>query len=175
MLEITVAPDGRPTGYVVTRSSGSTRLDYAASTTVMSHYLWEKSPDGCPAARRPISIVWQLGNPPRPDGMILVPLSSYPPDALQLEELGDTYLTLSLGDGGSIKDIRVAYSSGYPELDNKSVAIAKSSPELTTGKTAGAFTLLFRWQLTAELNRNRETITTRAMHWADALRSMRGQ
>jgi TonB family protein len=167
-LEITVAPDGGPTDFVVTRSSGSKRLDDAASSFAMSKYRWEKAPDGCLAVRRPITIIWQLGNPPKADAAVLAPLSNYPADALRLEELGDAYLTLSLGDGGTLKDVHIVYSSGYPELDNQSIAIVKASPNLTAGKAAGPFTLLFRWKLPPELNGNRITITSRVMHMADA-------
>ncbi len=171
MMMLTVAPDGTPTGAVVTRSSGARRLDDAATSFAVARYRWERAAEGCPASQQPMTVIWQLGNPPKADGAIQVPLSNYPANALDMEEMGDTYLTLSLGNGGAINDVRIVYSSGYPELDNQSIAIVKASPNLTAGKSSGAFTLLVRWQLPPAQNSKRISITSRAMHMQDAIRS----
>jgi TonB family protein len=159
MLMVTVPPDGTPSGATVTHSSGAQRLDDAASSYILSHYRWEKSAEGCPASQRPITVIWQLGDPPKADGAVLVPLASYPADALQLKAEGDTYLALSLGDGGAVNNVRIAYTSGYTELDNQSVALVKASPNLVTGKPAGRYIFLFRWKLPAELSPS-DVITT---------------
>jgi len=165
-----VGLDGKPSGADVMRSSGSKRLDDAAVSYAIDHYRWEKPEKNCIAIQRPITIIWQLGTPPKAEGAVLVPASSYPAEALRLDELGDTYLAISSGEDGTIRDIQVAYTSGYAELDNQSVGIAKASPNLMSGKPSGTHTLLFRWRLPAGLNGSRITITSQALHMKDALR-----
>jgi TonB family protein len=162
MLTVTVAPDGKPTGAAVTRSSGVERLDDTASSYIVSHYRWKKSDDACPAFQQPMTVIWQLGNPPKADGAVQVPAANYPASALQLEEQGDTYVALSLGDGGAVQDVRIAYGSGYAELDEQSIAIVKAAPNLMAGKPAGKYTLILRWTAPPHPNWTRLVTTSRA-------------
>ncbi|HWY63170.1 MAG TPA: energy transducer TonB [Rhizomicrobium sp.] len=56
--------DGKPRNCSVTRSSGSQRLDDAASSYVMDHYTWEPATrDGKPVAdKTQLNVVWDLKN-----------------------------------------------------------------------------------------------------------------
>ena len=63
-LTCEIGVDGKPINCAVTRSSGSQRLDEAASSYVMAHYTWEPATrDGKPVAdKTQLNVVWDLKN-----------------------------------------------------------------------------------------------------------------
>jgi protein TonB len=63
-LTCEIGIDGKPISCAVTRSSGSQRLDEAASSYVMAHYTWEPAiRDGKPVAdKTQLNVVWDLKN-----------------------------------------------------------------------------------------------------------------
>jgi TonB family protein len=89
-----------------------------------------------------------------------MPEADYPPEAAERREQGDTYLELSLGDDGGVKDGRVVYSSGYSDLDDKALAVLKNAPSALTGKPAGSQTVLIRWKQPAQQSKDRGNFET---------------
>jgi protein TonB len=63
-LTCEIGVDGKPINCAVTRSSGSQRLDDAASSYVKDHYTWEPATrDGKPVAdKAQLNVVWDLKN-----------------------------------------------------------------------------------------------------------------
>ena len=63
-LTCEIGVDGKPINCAVTRSSGSQRLDEAASSYVKDHYTWEPATrDGKPVAdKAQLNVVWDLKN-----------------------------------------------------------------------------------------------------------------
>ncbi|HWC63302.1 MAG TPA: TonB family protein [Rhizomicrobium sp.] len=63
-LSCEIGVDGRPVACSVTKSSGSGRLDDAASSYVMQHYSWEPATrEGKPVAgKTQLNVVWDLKN-----------------------------------------------------------------------------------------------------------------
>jgi periplasmic protein TonB len=63
-LTCDIGADGKPMACSVTRSSGSQRLDDAASSYVKEHYTWEPATrDGKPVAdKTQLNVVWDLKN-----------------------------------------------------------------------------------------------------------------
>ena len=147
-MSVSVGTDGVPTDVVITRSSGVERLDELSVSHVKSRWRWEPPTEDCrPATAQMVAtFVWHLGAPPKSDWGLIMPASVFPAAALDQGHFGDTYLELVLDDAGAVQSGRVAYSSGFTELDEKALSIAKTTPNLLTGKLSGTKTVLFRWK-----------------------------
>ncbi len=50
----------------------------------------------------------------------------YPPESIKNKEEGTVSLEFTINADGSVSDVRVAKSSGYPRLDDASVEVARS-------------------------------------------------
>ena len=164
ILTVQVGSDGMPAEVIVTRPSGFQRLDDTAVSYVQTHWRWEPPAEDCKptAANATVTIGWYLGMPPKAQSGINVRPSFYPLGAAERGEMGDTYLELSLDDAGTAKEARIVYSSGFADLDDKALEIAKSSPGIMAGKPAGIAILLMRWSLPPEKQNGIEFVVSRA-------------
>ena len=63
-LACDIGVDGKPTACSVTKTSGSPRLDEAASSYVKDHYTWQPATrDGKPVpGKTQLNVVWDLKN-----------------------------------------------------------------------------------------------------------------
>ncbi len=149
IVAVDIAMDGMPVTITVKQSSGATRLDEAAVEYIKAHWQWEPPMQDCKPATAQvlIRVGWALGFPPRTKLGLTMPVSAYPPGAIQAFESGDTYLTVTIDDAGSITDGKIAYSSGFPDLDSKALEVLKASAGVMKGKATGSQNLLVRWLL----------------------------
>lgn len=149
-----IGTDGVPAEVTVITSSGSQRLDDAATQHIKTHWRWEPPTEGCKPASAEAKIVvdWHIfsGFPPQAKAGINMRPEYYPPGATGRFEMGDTYLELSLGDGGMVKDGRVVFSSGFPDLDEKALAVVKGTNGAFAGQPVGTEVVLVRWSLPPE-------------------------
>lgn len=130
LLQVAIGPDGVPTKTTVVNSSGSLRLDAAAADYVKSSWRWNAPVKNCQplAIETRVSIKWDLQD--RRDGGLQPPtvnmhIKDYPPGALQRHEQGAVGLMIVVSPTGKVMAL-ITQSSGFAELDDKSVELAKS-------------------------------------------------
>jgi TonB family protein len=163
VMAVSVGVDGAPADVLITRSSGVERLDELSVRQVKSRWRWEPPTEDCKpvTAQMAVTFVWYLGAPPKSDWGLIMPANLFPAIAVDQGNFGDTYLELFLDDLGAVQDGRIVYSSGFAELDEKALSIAKTTPGLLAGKLSGTKTVLFRWKAPAGRT-NLETLLIRA-------------
>jgi TonB family protein len=145
---VTIGADGAPTDVSVTISSGSERLDAAMVNHIKTSWRWEPPARDCKSAQALVNIDWHIGFPPDAKAQLTMKPSDYPHDAAIYKQTGDTYLELTLGDGGAVRDARVVYGSGFRDLDNKAARAAVESRWAgLASQPAGTQTVLARWSL----------------------------
>lgn len=130
LLEVAIGADGVPTQTSVVTSSGSLRLDAAAGDYVKNTWRWNAPVHNCQpqAVKTRVSIKWDLrdrpNNGPQPP-TVNMDVKDYPPGARQRREQGAVgILVVVLPNGAVLPFVRI--SSGFPELDEKSVELAKT-------------------------------------------------
>ena len=129
LLEVAIGADGVPTDASVANSSGSLRLDGAAIDYVKSTWRWNAPVVNCKpvAVRTRISIKWDLrdrvNTGPQPV-TITMDDKDYPAGARQRHEQGNVILMLLVAPDGQMTP-RVMTGSGFPELDEKSLEVAR--------------------------------------------------
>lgn len=130
LLEVTIGPDGVPTQTSVVTSSGSLRLDAAAADYVKNTWRWNAPVHNCQpvAVKTRVSIKWDLrdyhDNRPQPP-TVNMDVKDYPPGARQRHEQGAVGLLVVVSPNGAVLPF-VMKSSNFPELDEKSVELAKT-------------------------------------------------
>ena len=130
LLEVHVGADGVPTAISVLNSSGSLRLDAAARDHVKSTWRWNAPVHNCQpmAVATRVSIKWDLRDQPdngyRPP-IVNMDIKDYPPGARKRHEQGAVWLMALVSPNGAVTAV-VTNSSGFPELDEKSVELAKT-------------------------------------------------
>jgi len=141
LVTVSIGADGVPTKVTVSASSGSIRLDEAAATYIKDNWRWNAPITGCKpvAVETRVSVNWDLRNtaanafqPPS----VFMDARDYPPDALKRREQGSVTMTVMITAQGQVFPI-VARSSGFPELDQKSVEVIKGwhfSPAVLEGR-----------------------------------------
>ena len=94
-----------------------------------------------------------------------MPLSAYPPGALEKLEGGlPTLLEIETDDQGAVIGGRVIDTSNYSDLDDQALAIAKNSPALLKGQSAGKHVISADWNFPASPpNGDTVIVTGRAM------------
>ena len=142
LLQVAIGPDGVPTNVTVVDSSGSLRLDAAAADFVKSTWRWNAPVHNCQplAVITRVSIKWDLRD--RPDNGIQPPtvnmdIKDYPPGARQRLEQGVVALMILVPPSGAVMPV-VMHSSGFPELDERSMELAKTwrfTPATLDGRT----------------------------------------
>ena len=131
LLEVRIEPNGAISDAMVISSSGSPRLDSAASDHVKSEWRWQTPMKDCQPIpiRTRVSIKWSLRDAKEPEGpripIMTMNKADYPPDALLRHEQGATMLTLMVTETGDV-NVRVAESSGFADLDTKAQELVKS-------------------------------------------------
>jgi len=155
MMSVDIGKDGVPTNVTVTRSSGALWLDDAAVGYIKIHWRWAPTAHCKPAAAQAqVTLGWHMEYPPKPDIAIGMQQRDLPAEAPLWERLeaGDTYVELTLDDGArpgvdlrTVKDGRIAYSSGFLDLDQKALALAKTMPVGLLGHSPGTETVMVRW------------------------------
>jgi TonB family protein len=130
MLEVHIGADGVPDAAKVVNSSGSMRLDAAAVEHVKSTWRWNAPVHNCQplAVSTRVSILWDLRDArntgPLPP-TVNMDIKDYPPGARQRHEQGTVYLWILISPDGSVS-ATVQTSSGFPELDQKSLDLARN-------------------------------------------------
>lgn len=131
LLEVAIGADGVPTQADLVTSSGSLRLDAQAAEYVKSNWRWNAPVHNCQpvAVRTRVSIKWDLRNRqdtgPQPP-TVTMDLKDYPPGARQRREQGTVLLMIVVLPNGAVASTHVTTSSGFPELDEKSMELAKT-------------------------------------------------
>jgi TonB family protein len=144
LLSVEIGPDGVPTDVQILNSSGSLRLDEAARDYVKETWRWTPPLKECGATapKLRVSIKWDLRDAPSDDlprpPVLTMTEADFPPDALRRKEQGTTFIFLVVRDNASVALAQVAKSSGFPDLDEKALELAKSRyhwiPALMDGK-----------------------------------------
>ena len=128
LVSVNVAADGTVTAPRVAASSGHADLDTAALACVSgAHTAPIKSNGVAIAAETEMQVTWRrsfLSGAPAsmPSNCHML----YPPVAVRLNHEGDTLLSFAAGADGRIRNIVVAKSSGYDELDKAAIACASA-------------------------------------------------
>jgi TonB family protein len=140
-LKVLITPDGSVSDSSVEHTSGSLRLDDAATAFVKENWRWQPLAAACGAgASTLVSIVWHLKNPaPQFTPVIDVTLTpaDYPDGALARLEQGNVAIQLLLSDTGQIIQSRVINSSGFADLDAKALQIAQTRWTWTPPRMSG--------------------------------------
>jgi len=141
IVTVSIGADGVPTKVAVFTSSGSVRLDEAAVAHIRDNWRWNAPIIGCKptASETRVSVNWDLKNmaanafqPPS----VFMDARDYPPDALKRREQGNVTMTVMITAQGQVFPV-VVRSSGFPELDQKSVEVIKGwhfSPAVLEGR-----------------------------------------
>jgi protein TonB len=128
LLQVSIGADGVPTKASVVTSSGSLRLDAAAVDYVKSTWRWNAPVKDCQpmASETRVSIKWDardaIGDSPRMP-MITMDAKDYPEGARKRHEQGNVVIMVMVTPEG-LAAPRVMTSSGFPELDAKSLEVA---------------------------------------------------
>ena len=131
LMEVAIGPDGVPTKTSMVSSSGSLRLDAAALDYVKNVWRWNAPVKNCQplAVVTKVSIKWDLRDAvdtgPRAP-VVNMNIVDYPVGALLRREQGGTFLMIIVSASGAVMNVAVQNSSGFPELDQKSVEVAKT-------------------------------------------------
>jgi len=129
MLEVAIGADGVPTATTVVISSGSLRLDAAAADYVKDTWRWNAPVHECKPVpvRTRVSIKWDLrdaaASGPQPP-TVNMDDKDYPAGARQRHEQGSVVLMVLVSPDGQVNPV-VATSSGFAELDEKSIEVAR--------------------------------------------------
>lgn len=167
VLAVGIGSDGEPAQVRIDHSSGSRRLDVAAVTYILEFYRWQPPPAGCTPADTQVAMIvaWRLDPvSDTADNLFILPMSDadYPSGAAAAAEEGDTLVELTVLAQGAVMVGRVTKSSGYPDLDDKALAILKARPGLLTGKPIGVHVAVVRWMLRAPQRQDREFLEIHA-------------
>ncbi len=133
VISLTVQADGTVSDVHVQHSSGFARLDDAS--VAIAAQRWRYNPatrNGTPIACRLLAeILWRLEF--SPEELEHTPIiveraapSDYPSGAIARHEVGLTVVAILITPGGSLSNVNMVRSSGYADLDSKSLEIAKS-------------------------------------------------
>ncbi|MGZ6042295.1 MAG: energy transducer TonB, partial [Asticcacaulis sp.] len=142
LVTVSIGADGVPTNVTVFASSGSIRLDEAAATYIKDNWRWNAPITGCKptASETRVSVKWDMRNGAanafQPPSVFMNP-GDYPPDALKRREQGSVIVAVVVTAQGQVQPI-VVRSSGFPDLDQKSVEVIKGwhfSPGVLEGRT----------------------------------------
>jgi TonB family protein len=141
IVTVSIGADGVPTKAAVFTSSGSVRLDEAAVAHIKDNWRWNAPIIGCkPAASETrVSVKWDLSNTAAnafQPASVFMDARDYPPDALKRREQGNVTMAVVVTAQGQVQPI-VLRSSGFPDLDQKSVEVIKGwrfSPGVLDGR-----------------------------------------
>jgi TonB family protein len=133
VLKVGIGADGTPTEVTVDKSSGALRLDSAAAAHVKAVWKWQPplGADCAPVGTSTlISVAWHLDYPKAPDALPYTELdmaqSDYPPGAADRKEQGYVSLVVTVPPEGSVAQVVVSNTSGFPDLDAKALDIVKT-------------------------------------------------
>jgi len=156
-LQVAIGKDGAVTDAQVFKSSGSLRLDEAALEHVKANWRWQPPIKDCQTAEATtrVSIAWNLRESPgtTPAGVTewTPDAADYPSDSLSRHEQGVVGVIIALSNTGEVAGTRIAISSGFPNLDDKAVQLAKSrkwTPAQMNGKPVATMVeLAVEWKL----------------------------
>jgi TonB family protein len=159
LLTVTVGEGGTAKEIAVTQSSGFETLDVAAASFIKSHWRWKPFSGDCSVLPAPLLVgfAWIL-DPPKADFGLSVSATEYPAGAAERYEWGDTYLNMTLDGAGTVTEGKIAYSSGYADLDEKALAMVKRAPGIFAGRPRGEQIMMARWNLPAPQKDNIERV-----------------
>lgn len=153
ILSVTIGTDGAAGDVAIMQSNASQVLNDSVIEHIKSHWRWQPPMRDCqPAtAQMPIRVVWILSGSaasPSPDFHVAMPLSTYPPGALDKWEGGSsTLLEIETNDQGAVTNGRIIRSSDFLDLDAQALAVVKNSPALMQGQAAGKHVISADWNL----------------------------
>lgn len=141
LLQVVIETEGIVREASVLQSSGYPRLDAAAMDHVKNIWRWEPPVQHCQPVRvaTRVSIHWDARDWPSDQHMptlMTMDVKDYPPGALRRREQGIVSVSVIIAADGSIIS-SVGRSSGYPELDQKAMELAKTwrlKPATVDGK-----------------------------------------
>lgn len=127
LLNVFIGADGVPTKVSVVTSSGSIRLDQAAAQHVKDMWRWNAPVVDCkPAAvETRVSVKWDLRDNPTSQALtpsVFMDPKDYPEGARKRHEQGKVGMMVIVSAQGQVTPM-VLQSSGFPELDERSVAV----------------------------------------------------
>lgn len=153
VFSVTVGTDGTAKDIAIIRSNASQLLNDGAIEHIKSNWRWQPPMRDCqPAtAQAPLKMVWMIAGLdafPASDFHVTMPLSTYPPGALDKWEGGSsTLLEIETDSQGTITNGRIIQSSDFLDLDAQALAVVKNSPALLKGQAAGRHVISADWNL----------------------------
>ena len=153
ILSVTIGTDGAAKDIAIMQSNASQVLNNSVIEHIKTHWQWQPPMRDCrPAtAQMPIRVVWVLADSPASpssDFHVTMPLSTYPPGALDKWEGGSsTLLEIETDDQGAVTNGRIIQSSDFLDLDTQALTIVKNSPALMKGQVAGKHVISADWNL----------------------------
>jgi TonB family protein len=146
LLQVRIAADGTVHDPKLVTSSGFADFDAAAQECAGHAHMIAARLD-----RKPIEIVWQIAIKWRHDGHSYFgpPLSfdaaacEYPPLARRLNESGWNSVYYDIEADGSVSNVAIGQTSGYPDLD--AVAVACTASRRYPPATIGSKPVRFEW------------------------------
>ncbi|HEY2009425.1 MAG TPA: energy transducer TonB [Rhizomicrobium sp.] len=128
LVKVSIGADGVPTDVSVAKSSGSLRLDQAAVDHIKADWRWNAPVKSCKpqAAQTEVNVTWNLQNAaPTLMQAVYMQASDYPTDALKLGEQGAATIGIAVAADGTVSQIQVFQSSGFPDLDARAMELAR--------------------------------------------------
>lgn len=153
-LKVAVGADGAPIDVSVFKSSGSLRLDDAASSYVKQSWRWQVGAQCKSGSVLMVAINWKLKTVPQElPPIILVSVKALLPDAANRNEQGSALVTLVIGKDGSVQP-GIVSGTGFEDLDRLSLVLAaahKWTPVLMDGRPVkGVAFVVVEWTPTGK-------------------------
>jgi TonB family protein len=67
VLAVAIGNDGAPTNVIVKQTSGSDRLDAAATCYIKAHWRWQPPTQGCSPTTAAVKVAWHIVKEPIPE------------------------------------------------------------------------------------------------------------
>lgn len=141
MVAVTIGTNGAPVSTAVSSSSGSARLDDAATTHIMQVWRWEKLPETCrQSVTTLVRVVWDLKAAPPEDGgdfgdvdratvlammnVLVMDASDIPPGVI-VDKPAFSMAMVMVPETGDLRVIS-RRGSGNPALDERALYLIKT-------------------------------------------------
>lgn len=153
ILSVTVGIDGVAADAQIVETNAVPSLNDSVIGHIKSHWRWQPPTRDCQptTAKLMIRVIWVLAGSaalPDADFHVKMPLSTYPPGAVEKFEGGSsTLLEVETDEQSAITGGRIINSSDFSDLDVQALTIVKNSPALLKGQKAGKHIISADWSL----------------------------